>query len=288
MKIVLISARHSSTIACEHYIYKALINMGHEVVADLCFRSQYNTINDNIPSDADLLIAWKGSSLDPQVIKRLKYPTALWYPDFWIMKHTQVDIMSIAHAFDFVYTPIKDDATFYRSLGLNGKYLAPGVDINTFKRLPNIDKECDIFMCGALYPERRNALEKLKAAGLDVVSGQDMDHKETNVAHNKAKIIFNQGVIPNKGAQLRVYEAMASGTMLLQHENEELAEVFEDNKHLVYFNNSNLVEKAIYYIREFDKCEEIAHNGMKEVQNNHTWEKRLQLITAVAMIWCKR
>lgn len=278
MKIVLISARHGSKTACEHYIYKALINMGHDVVADLDFRSGADTVNKKILKNADMLLVWKGSSLDPEVIKDLNYPTILWYPDFWIMKHTQVDIMAYAHVFDYVYTPVKDNATFYKRLGLNAKYLAPGVNIKTFKKLSILKKECDVFMCGALYHDRQSAIEKLIKAGLKVVVGQNMSHEEMNIAHNKSKIIFNQGFIPEKGTQLRVLEAMASGTMLLNHENKELSDIFTDKKHLVFFNKRNLVEKALYYINGLDKREEIAFCGMKDVQENHTWVRRLQVI----------
>lgn len=278
MKIVLISARHSSEIACEHYIYKALINMGHEVVADLCFRSDRDSINRRIPKNADLLLAWKGSSLDPQVINSLDYPTVLWYPDFWIIKHAQVDIMTYGYAFDYIYTPVRDDALFFKTLGLNADFLAPGVDTSTFKRLPTIRKDYDVFICGAMYQGRKDAINKMRSKGIKVVIGENMKHDEINVAHNKSKIIFNQGIIPEKGTQLRVFEGMASGTMVLNHENEELNDMFEDQKHLAFFNNRNLIEKALYYIKELDKREEIAVNGMKEVQKNHTWEKRLQII----------
>lgn len=277
MKIVLISARHSSLTACEHYIYKALIGMGHEIVADLDFRIGATTINQDIPEDADLLLAWKGSTLDPEVIKNLKYPTVLWYPDFWEMVWTQKDILRFGRAFDYLYTPIMKDAAYYKRLGYNAYYLAPGVDCDTFHKI-DIEVKSDIGMIGATYDDRERLCKQLHDAGMTANIFFNSNHYNMNQLHNTLRIVFNQGIVPGHGAQLRIFEAMATGTMLLNIKCPEIDAIFEDGKHLAIFENGNIVEKARYYLEHSEERERIAECGMREVQANHAWEKRLQVI----------
>ncbi len=284
MKIVLISARRSSPMACEHYIYTALRKLGHEVIADLDFRLNWEMVNKDIPREADLLLAWKGSTLNPAVIKDLSYPTVLWYPDFWAMPHAKQDMLKLGKAFDYVYTPCFNDVAVYRDLGLNAHYLMPGVDIRMFRPLPEKNKEHDVVMCGALYEERVVLLDKLYGARLDVVVQNGLLHAGMNKLYNRSKLVFNQGIIPGEGAQLRVFEAMASGTTLLNCKCPELEAVFEDKKHCIYFGDNDLAEIAKYYIDHDEEREKIAQVGREEMVANHTWEKRLEIILeAVSM-----
>lgn len=277
MKIVLVSARLSSSIACEHGIHKALIGMGHQVV-DLDFRGNSSLINKTLPAlEADLLIAWKGSSLDPDVVNDLEFPTVLWYPDDWMMEHTKRDINQLGMAFDQVYTPIKTDVNRFKGMGINAAWLPPGVDVGVFKKIPGVVKEYNVTTYGARYVGREKLLKELWHAKLEPKCGEGMTHEEINVNCNMSKIVFNQSVNPGCGSQLRVFEAMASGTMLLNEKNAELAELFTDKKHLVFYDN-DLVEKTLYYLNNDNKREEIAETGRKEVIRNHTWEKRLQKI----------
>lgn len=289
MKIVLISARHSSPFACETYIHKALLNMGHQIVADLDFRTGSDTVNERIPKNADLLLAWKGSSLDPEVILDLKYPTVLWYPDFWQMIHTQNDIEKLGGSFDFLYTPILEDAKLYKSWGLNAEFLSPGVDCEVFHKInPPLAKEYDVVFVGStdpsVYPNRIKDLETLTNQGYKVAIGNGLDHKSMNIAFNKAKMVYNDGVVSGQGVQLRCFEAMASGSLLLNSYCEDLIEVGLINRHMTMFVRSphfffNTLSDQVGYNQKNESLrEQIATDGLKEVQKNHTWEKRLQEI----------
>jgi len=100
---------------------------------------------------------------------------------------------------------------------------------------------------------------------------------------SQSKIVFN--VQPTNGLNMRVFEAMASGSMLLTDEAEGsgLSNLFEDRRHLVLYRNSaELLDLVEYYLRNHDEREKIGQQGMEEVLARHTYEHRIKEMTAIA------
>ena len=100
---------------------------------------------------------------------------------------------------------------------------------------------------------------------------------------SQSRIVFN--VQPTNGLNMRVFEAMASGSMLLTDEAEGsgLSDLFEDRKHLVIYNSeSELLNLAEYYLINHEERETIGRQGMAEVLARHTYEQRANGMTAIA------
>lgn len=56
-----------------------------------------------------------------------------------------------------------------------------------------------------------------------------------------------------------------------------LEEVFENKKHLVWFNNiGEAVRLMKYYLKHSNERENITWQGRKEVIENHTWDKIIE------------
>ncbi len=78
---------------------------------------------------------------------------------------------------------------------------------------------------------------------------------------------------------MRVFEAMASGSMLLTNEANDngLEDFFQDRKHLVIYRNDNeIIELADYFLKNNDERERIAFDGMSNVLSEHTYGNRVE------------
>ena len=95
-----------------------------------------------------------------------------------------------------------------------------------------------------------------------------------------SKIILNVSITDD--INMRVFEAMASGSMLLTNYVPTLGEIFEDGKHLVMYKTlDELAEKGKYYLKHEEEREKIAKAGMEEVLKNHKYSNRIDNILEV-------
>lgn len=85
------------------------------------------------------------------------------------------------------------------------------------------------------------------------------------------------------GVPLRVFDVLGAGGFLISNYQEELTELFVEDKEIVLFKNyDELVDKIRYYLRHDDARKLIAYNGYKRVKENYTYENRInELINIV-------
>ncbi|MCC6697864.1 MAG: glycosyltransferase [Candidatus Hydrogenedentes bacterium] len=89
----------------------------------------------------------------------------------------------------------------------------------------------------------------------------------------QAKIVIN--IAADRDVNMRVFEAMASGALLITDEAEGLEELFEDGKHLVIYRNDDAVPDVIErYLADGPSRERIAAEGRKLVFAKHTYQHR--------------
>jgi len=76
--------------------------------------------------------------------------------------------------------------------------------------------------------------------------------------------------------RLRDFEAPMSGAFYMVEHMDELLEFFTPGKEIVcYRNQSDLADKAKYYLQHGDERENIRREGQRRALNEHTWQKRL-------------
>lgn len=94
---------------------------------------------------------------------------------------------------------------------------------------------------------------------------------------SQSKIVLNISI--KDDINMRVFESMATGSMLLTNWIPTLEELFKDGVHLVTYKTlDEAVEKAKYYLEHEEEREKIAKNGMKEVLEKHKYEDRIKKI----------
>lgn len=123
------------------------------------------------------------------------------------------------------------------------------------------------------YPERRKLLNILSTK-YKVKTGQANAGEEYSRALSSSKIVFNKSM--NLDINMRVYEALACGRMLLTDRIPFLDELLEDGKHYVGYDNAEEMQRmAEYYLTHDEERNQIAKQGREHVILNHTYDQRL-------------
>lgn len=95
--------------------------------------------------------------------------------------------------------------------------------------------------------------------------------------YSKSKIVFNISI--KDDINMRVFEALSTGSFLLTNWIPTLEDLFEDGKHLVtYKTYDEMIEKAKYYLEHDEEREAIAKAGHEEFKKKHTYKHRVKTI----------
>lgn len=93
----------------------------------------------------------------------------------------------------------------------------------------------------------------------------------------QSKIVFNVSI--KDDINMRVFEALSTGSFLLTNSIPTLSDLFQDGKHLVTYQNlDDMVEKAHYYLVHEDEREKIAAAGYEAFLAGHTYRNRIETI----------
>lgn len=97
---------------------------------------------------------------------------------------------------------------------------------------------------------------------------------------SEARIVFNISI--KDDINMRVFEAMGTGSFLLTNYLPTLGDLFKDGKHLVTYDSyDDMIDKAKYYLEHEKEREKIAEAGYKEVIKKHTYQNRIETIAKI-------
>ncbi|NUM53202.1 MAG: glycosyltransferase [Candidatus Hydrogenedentes bacterium] len=89
----------------------------------------------------------------------------------------------------------------------------------------------------------------------------------------QSKIVVN--VSAGRDVNMRVFEALASGALLITDDADGLEELFADGEHLVvYRRDEDLIERVAYFLKHDSERERIASAGRALVLSEHTYRHR--------------
>jgi len=275
--IVLITARFSNEgWGTGNFIFKALENLGCNIMRDYDFRRDHGQMH--FPDEADALLMWKGSGVNVEDLSKLPYPKVMWYPDDLRYEHAFRDCNYHAGHFDKWYTVIAENAPVMGQLfGQSASYLPSGVDIEQFSKV-KCEKDIDVLFIGAMHSQRGEYLGYLKQQmpGANIVVGSAYLDELRDMTC-RSKIVFNYGSF-DRGMQLRIPETLACGSFLVTNYNKFVAQDFVPGVHLeMYRDKIDMVNIVRHYLSHDEAREEIARNGHQTI-GGHTWEARLKTI----------
>lgn len=158
----------------------------------------------------------------------------------------------------------------------------------------------DIVFAGGPTPERISHLACLADLGLTVYGYKEEEWKahprlapcwrppikereRLNQCYNASRISVN--VTRPHGftsLNMRVYEAMAAGSLMLTDEKSDAQELFEVDREIVLYRSlDELREKARWFLAHEKERRRIAEAGMKRVHEEHTYRSRVRNILPV-------
>jgi hypothetical protein len=186
------------------------------------------------------------------------------------------------------------DASFFESQGVPAIWLPQCVDHHHFHPpKPGIMREPLVYFRGKVdeshgYQQRRVILDFLREEKIAAISDSEISPQQLMEDYRTYAFAIN---LPGNfgGYNVRTFEALASGSVLLQYLPEDRPRnnaLFEDRRHLFSFNYRNPKEVAAL-VREIrahpDEAQRIAEAGRQECLARHTIEVRIrQLIEFVA------
>jgi spore maturation protein CgeB len=85
---------------------------------------------------------------------------------------------------------------------------------------------------------------------------------------------------------LRDFEALGCRAALLRDHSDEVAEIFRDHVHLVFYRDSeDLLDKLEEMLENEDLRERIAEEGHREATEKHTMDHRVKYILEITGPW---
>jgi spore maturation protein CgeB len=282
----------------EHFDLRQTPGYTTRLGKSLCIgrRTDVSKVISQCSREPDLAIEIDGyGSFHLAGYRSLGIPTAYWAID----SHINLDFQrNIASDFDCVFVAQKDYTDSFRQVADHVSWLPLAVDPETHRRF-TVDKQFDIGYVGSFYDperlaehsklaafwfsqtafkERMRLLKHLSAKYNLVVSNNAWGENQAKV-YNLCKIGFNHSI--GGDLNLRVFEVMSSGTMLLTDRiGNGLTELFEDREHLVTYTAGDLDDLVDYYLVNESDREKIADQGQQIVRKKHTYEVRMKQMLA--------
>ena len=188
-------------------------------------------------------------------------------------KHKQ-----IARNFDFVFLAQNGYIDVFKESGIeNVTWLPLACDPEIHGPGKECKKTHDVGFVGSVTETHTRRVELLSAIGKNFKLCRERKFlEEMAQVHARSRIVFNNAV--NHDLNMRVFEALASGSLLVTDAACGLDELFEDRKHFVRYEDATLIETIRYYIEHPEERERIAAAGRKEVLARHTYEHRARFL----------
>ena len=211
----------------------------------------------------------------PYVPLETPHPSVLWMSD----THLGYDYrMKKALKADYVFVAQKKAVADMKRDGVkNPIWLPHAVEPLAYPKYELASKKYDTCFVGHVNsPNRVDALDRLFKEVPNFFYGQRL-FEDVARKYAESKIVFN--IAMKDDVNMRCFEAMASGSMLLTDRISSIEELFKDGEHCVMYDNlDDMAEKAKYYIAHDEERERIAAAGYAEVMEKHTIDHRVDKI----------
>jgi spore maturation protein CgeB len=210
-------------------------------------------------------------------------PSCFWAIDTHLEKPFQKIAQQAAH-YDLIFCVHRQALARFARKGLASYWVPPACDIELHQKI-STPKTLDLAFIGnlGLKTKRKAILDKLKEKYPNSYIG-NAAHTEISKIYSQAKIGINYSL--NQDINMRIFEVMSCGTMLLTNRLEPesgFEEIFENGKHLVtYTCEEELFSLVDDYLKNEAEREKIAQAGCTLVQDKHTYIQRTRLMLNLA------
>jgi len=185
-------------------------------------------------------------------------------------------LLKIAPHYDYIFCAQKRDVEVFKEVNPKSYWLPYAADPAIYKPY-DTNIIYDVAFVGNLIPglhdERIKLLNRLRKS-FNTAVFQNVWLDEAAKTYSSSKLVFNRSI--NGDLNMRVFEAMACGRLLITDAANGILDIFENKKHMALYNDSDLEEIIEYYLVSEDERTKIAKVGMEEVRQKHTYDVRLK------------
>lgn len=236
-------------------------------------------VDQGLPMPELIMFIEPGIDFFPRGLEKLNCPTACYLVDV----HQSLAVRECyAPFFDHLFIAQRDYVDHFSRLGYTSVHWLPLACDPEIHGNRNLPKLYDVGFVGHINSHRRKTyIEKLSTQFKLNDWTKFYPKEEIGPIYSQSKIIFNCAI--NGDINMRVFEAMASGSLLLTDRVENgLLEMFQENIHIsTYENADDLVAKAQKWLEnEYDR-QRVAQCGEREVLSKHTYLHRTETILEV-------
>lgn len=188
--------------------------------------------------------------------------------------------LEMARKFDLVFMAQKAQVNLFRAEGIANAHWLPLACSPDLHAVGACDRHFDFAYVGSLSNEegdrRRRLFGDLSARFPNCFVGRAWPEDMARI-YAQSKIVVNACF--RRDVNMRVFEAMAAGALLITDEAEGLGDLFTDGEHLVvYHDDAGLPALVERYLNDHEARERIARAGQALVLREHTYEKRMETI----------
>ena len=265
------------------FYIQTLRDLGHTVdmvipTGDLTLYGKY---------DLNLWVDWGESSM----LHLIPYPILdAPHPNVYIASDTHVDFnyrVNLAKKFDLVLCNQLRGKEEFESAGIQNVHWHPHAFHSLAYNKGILDKDTGVWKTCAVakrndvcfvgmvrQPERVDFLDAMFKAFPNFFYGQRF-FDDASMVFNESKIVLNQAY--SDDTNMRVFEGMASGSMLLTPRVPHLDKLVTDGVHCVMYDSTeDAIEKAHFFLAHDEEREKIAKAGYDEVYEKHQYKHRAE------------
>jgi hypothetical protein len=229
-----------------------------------------------------LIIHPDASPTLPSGLEKIKIPTACLQIDTYTGTSKRIK-WSMLFDYVFVFHPQYDE--LFKKAGHPRAICLPhAVEADLFKEV-TLDKIYDLGWVGNLegkhYLTRRRCIQKLqKQFHMNDVNCYYSPEQMASV-YKQSKIVVNISRDDYlKDANLRCFEAMAAGALLITPKPTELSDLgFIEGVHFIaYHDEDELYRLVKFYLEHEDDRKQISISGQEIVLKEHTYNRRVEII----------
>ncbi|MDP2805267.1 MAG: glycosyltransferase [Gallionellaceae bacterium] len=204
-------------------------------------------------------------------------------------------LVSNASPFNIYNSFSQKDVNLLVGAGFDCRYLSHAVDPTNFYSEPNIPKEFDLTFVGnwsawrdealsaalevtqnvALYGSYWRKKSSIPRKLLDqIYKGEQIIGRDLNHLFNQSRIVLNASRIPQShGLNMRFFEVLSAGNVLLTDRAPELEKHFSPNEHLVTYQNLSELKLHLKDLLENPARQELVRNaGQRLVHGHHHYD----------------
>ncbi len=249
-----------------------------DLAFDESFESMLNRLDSFVP-DYFLYID-SGREKLPPGFDALKMPRVAYIIDSHVSPQER---LRIARQFDFVFMAQSGQLGYFKNNGVRNCHWLPLACSPELHALPPMERDIDVSYVGSLSAEengrRHFLLQEVAKCFSNHCIGRFWPEEMAEV-YARSRIVVN--CCHNRDVNMRVFEAMASGALLITDEADGLEELFIDGTDLIiYRSDDELVDCIRHYLQDDAAREQIARAGQEKVLTGHTYDHRLAVMLDV-------